>query len=146
MYQVLYRVSLHHRHLITMTTLQGKDWRTLRLREVEFLAHGHSACQWQHLTTLLGLSYSHSVLETVSENTPNVPQAPLSPSLPPTLKVQSCLFCTKIMTRGAKQDCSTDYNYYRQQFAFQIWNVFRALLEPCNQLSLSAQISPEMKT
>lgn len=71
----------------------------------------------------------------------NVLHMPLSPSLPPTPKAQSYLFCTKIMTMGAEQGHGTNYNYYRQQFAFQIWNVLRASLEPCNQFSLSPNFS-----
>lgn len=71
----------------------------------------------------------------------NVLHTPLSPSLPPTPKAQSYLLCTKIMMMGAEQGHGTNYNYYRQQFAFQIWNVLRASLEPCNQFSLSPNFS-----
>ena len=71
----------------------------------------------------------------------NVLHTPLSPSLPPTLKAHSYLFCSKIMTMGAEQGHGTNYNYYRQQFAFQIWNVLGASLEPCNLFSLSPDFS-----
>ena len=75
---ILLNVPSHHWHLITMATLWDSDWRTVGLREVEVLAHGHWACQWQHPTTHLCLSYFHTGMETGSENTPECPShAPL---------------------------------------------------------------------
>lgn len=71
----------------------------------------------------------------------NVPQAALSPSLPPTPKAQSCLFCTRIMTTGAEQGRGANCNYCRRQCAFQTRDVFRASLEPCNQRSPCPHLS-----
>ena len=56
---ILLNVPSHHWHLITMATLWDSDWRTVGLREVEVLAHGHWACQWQHPTTHLSVLFSH---------------------------------------------------------------------------------------
>lgn len=63
-YRVITSLPSHHHG-----NLQCKDWRILRYRELEFLAHSRRACARQHPTTLLSLSYSHLGLETGSENT-----------------------------------------------------------------------------